>query len=1368
MKKIVIIIILLFVCCLVGGQQPNPIISIYDISEKTIDRYSKYPSDTKHTQCDFSFNLLSVDNSNSGEVLIVSTNEVIPVFKSFLNIFNNETAYVTQVSLYQVDPGTYSNTFFSTFSNDTSINNTITINFSCQLIDFNTLNYTLYGYNTNLTSTSLFNIGLILNFNLKYPVNNVVTESYYPFVGKLTDSLFAFYPSINMDPSFKISFGNGSSLNLTIPQIYFKNSTNNNTKVITYPPNNEDFIQLGFTSFPIFQFTSNSNNNINPFMVCIGQFGSNYFPTPVYQSKNGDITFLGSMIENTNTLRYSFYAQYYDNNSNIFLPIFNKTTNITLLPNLFSGKFNVTYTPSNETSLINTAIFSLFGYSYHYQFSQINCYMDPINRNFGFPFGFSYGTNFNLTTKVSFLQSMNSSQNSFSFNFLNYYFTIKSNQYIASTDTQKEIPSILFFEIIHLADCIFLFRIKMIDFFCMYLENDFTYKLVGFESLVNLEKGGIGLYEFVFSYRTIKFSYIRVFDSMGRTKTYSIGDYISLNPVSTVYSSHGEFNSFLFYNVSFLLNDIDVTNKSVDNILYFNYDGIDINTPTILILCDYVSYPQLENMSFASWNSTILKFQIQFTVPANTQLGYIPFILMIGNGGPLISEVLPDSYQLRVKSTYFDAFGPIFEKITKINKGDIIGWKFKISDPINGFLKGNIVIRGEMDSSIYIYNLTKNELINGDIYNGDYEINITLSSICASQNYLITDVEFWDTAFNLNIFSIWKPTLSIKNPFINYLNDSTINKIYKQCNGINNGIDDTPPILKSFNATNNIYTNGTQVISFNFEAVDEDTGIKDGQLPTVYITTGLLQVIQGKPILISKNSTAALFTCDIEIPCGFGYKQDLIFSVYGFINNGGYYSGYSTDCLKNNSFTYSISDVPLLKRFFIESTTSITSSGNKLWILGSLFNDNNIVYIKYYGESNFTQISKPTKLYGVAILIEDVKPTDKPFTIKIVENGTSNYRNKESNQYVVTPKVYNYPPSLIPTLTPIPTNKPQQCLGEPECGGKNQGYCSQSGCVCYQPWVGIDCSSQIIIIPQPSTNTSTPTVEIPIIPGTNNSTNNNQTNYFIFRSLISIVSLRELDYQSKQIKSFLFDKWIFTTISNSKSKYETTIINNNITTTITVNIEWFKDSTNITFANSQITMDPSSVKYTIEISEYKFSNNLNQLQLVMSASFETNNNNDICSLTEFGDSSNGDNSNYFKIQIEDHSLYGRFIKRAIIDNFVRSIDNILLDSSMETIKTPSSSQSFIGITIPNYKQSIVVDPDFSVLIDSKSVSNNQDNSICNRNSKLSTPQLIGIIIGSVGFAAVLIFSLTYYIIKKRRESKFVKSFDKKLKTINNK
>ncbi|KAK5579524.1 hypothetical protein RB653_009208 [Dictyostelium firmibasis] len=172
-------------------------------------------------------------------------------------------------------------------------------------------------------------------------------------------------------------------------------------------------------------------------------------------------------------------------------------------------------------------------------------------------------------------------------------------------------------------------------------------------------------------------------------------------------------------------------------------------------------------------------------------------------------------------------------------------------------------------------------------------------------------------------------------------------------------------------------------------------------------------------------------------------------------------------------------------------------------------------------------------------------------------------------------------------------------------------YFSSTGCNCYVPWIGLTCTSQIIIVPQPTINTTNPQTEIPTTP-----TDNNQT----------------------KVNIYIFDQWIYTPINQFKNQYFTTISSTNITVTL----EWFNQTTSIEFVNQNLTMNPSTINYTIEITNYPFVNKLNQLQLVMSASL-TLNSNEICSSNQFGNTSTGDDSNYLKIQIENHSLYGRFI-----------------------------------------------------------------------------------------------------------------------------
>ncbi|KAM9984743.1 hypothetical protein ACTFIY_009176 [Dictyostelium cf. discoideum] len=362
-------------------------------------------------------------------------------------------------------------------------------------------------------------------------------------------------------------------------------------------------------------------------------------------------------------------------------------------------------------------------------------------------------------------------------------------------------------------------------------------------------------------------------------KNFVSDNYYSMDPLAKYTEPVENLNKFLIENVTFKNNYIDVTNKSAANVIYFNYNGtIDPNRLPYFCLTDTVTYSDISNIQYDSiryaiWNSTLLKYQIEFTIPANTQPGSVPYLIILNYRTKLSSELLPLSAQLFVTSENYDGYGPIFSNIEKVNSTNEFGWKFIIDDPINGFDYGDIIVRGEMDSSTYNFHLTTKNLTRGDKFNGDYQINITMSSRCASQNYIITQVKLYDTQGNACRFSVSESFGGIRNPFINYLSYSTINKLYKKCSG---------------------------------ETTDNESGLKDLQYPIVYIQTIDLQVIQGVAQIQNKTKTTVNYTCEIELPTGFGYKSDIIFSVYGFINNGGYYSGFSSDSLNNFTFINSM------------------------------------------------------------------------------------------------------------------------------------------------------------------------------------------------------------------------------------------------------------------------------------------------------------------------------------------------------------------------------------------------------------------------------------------------------------------------------
>ncbi|KAN0003891.1 hypothetical protein ACTFIZ_010044 [Dictyostelium cf. discoideum] len=1354
------------------------LLKITDISNP--NNHKMYPQYSDKEFCNFSFEILCLVEPPIDDQLVFSTQTN---FSTFLIINADKAGSIFRVTHNGLSFGSYSSNIVSYLSNNPTIKIDINISYSCEMIDYELMEVEFLKPNY-FKKNEFYGNGVIQLFGLKYPLNNLVIigGSAYPLnPNYFIISLYELDGGIVENYNVSLLFYGPHTINITIPSSTYLdyNLDISNSKINHYPNETTNVSEFGLGCSTVYSVTINkTSDDYEPYLYVYDGYSKNPDFTPIYQNENF-ITYLGQLYLITPEVKYSFFSKNFEK---IY-----ETQTINLKVFSHPDIINSFLSSGEGVSLIFTSLFFIsFGTETQYGFYPLVMNWNGYKNSYQWPYGFTSGNNFKYEHGQSHLQYL------YSYYFSNIFIILNSGNFVTVTSSYAQVlnssvlPTLLEYECNLLFDESYFFRFKVnTNGFggSIYLGSDIALR---YESVVNSESNNSVLeFETVVDLYKYTITTITIENLLSNRIEYKLGDYYSISPLLKTEIPFGNINPLLITNISFLYNNIDVTNKSVNNIIYFNYEGeFDKDRPFALLLNDPVSIlkngdSDSSDLRFSKWNSTISMYQIEFTVPANTQSGHIPFTLYVNpnsNYNSIDSTILPLSAQLFIISSNFDGYGPIFNKIEKMNTTNEFGWKFIINDQINGFDYGDIIVRGEMDSSTYKFHLTPSNLTRGDKFNGEYQININISNLCASQNYIITDVNLFDTQGNFAKFSVSEQCESIRNPFINYLGDSTINKLFKKCTTENDGYDISPPELTWFNAVKTIKNNSQTIITFDFQATDLDTGLKNEQFPIVYIESTELQFIQCESKIKYKTSKTGNYTCEIELPVGFGYNSDIVFSVYGFINNGGYYSGFSSTSLSALPYLpiFSMSNIQFVRKIEILRTSQIYSTGGKLWIVGRGYNSSiQYVQIKYSTDSEFTQNSIPNKTSSTALLILDIKPTDKPFIIRLVSNNA-----QQSNEFIVTPlsSILFVPPLYTPTPTttitqsPTPTNKPQTCLGDPICGGEKQGLCSSNGCVCYPPWIGNDCNSQVVIIPQPSTNTFQPSTEIPII----DNSNNNQPSgiNYLYKSLISIVSIRELDFNGNQINSYPFDQWIFTEIRQNKSQYFTSIKNNPISSTITplitnitVILEWFKDSTTIEFANNNITMYPSSIKYTIEISEYKFSNQLNNLQLVMSASFESSKTNDICSLKDFGETSNGDNSNYFKIQIDDHSLYGRFIKRAIIDSKISTIENVLLDSKMNSIQTASSSQSFIGITIPNYQKSITIDPDFSVLLDSKSTSKNDENSICTSNQpKLTTPQLVGIIIGSIAFATVIAISITYHVIKKERDSKFKNGLQNKLNT----
>ncbi|KAN0036335.1 hypothetical protein ACTFIV_001626 [Dictyostelium citrinum] len=1321
----------------------------------TLGSKNLYPSTSDKIFCQFQLEIQTISTYGSFYSLKKPYSSD-PYFPN--NVLTSPVSTQTNmVFIYQILPlpyGTHSFTIYGDLQlwNGTDFNQTITsfiqTEYTCNRMNVNSLEFIFIPSIRSFNPNSM-NMGVLKVKGLNSSCSLSTSNGYLLDKGSNNYWIFNFQTPISIatNPLNLTIWFADKTFYLNIPSL-FKTFTGSLNSYTLYP-NQINITRFGYNEYPLYSFTVNSQDY--PYI-----FYDKFQRSPVaivYGSKE-NYTFIGTLSSSGSLYKSGIYALQGDSINLIY----NITTNI--------SSFLINTIPSTG----NVSTFSIIGSSYifsasfngflSYDFNNYLISFQSLTAITQWPFGFS-GSNKNFTFDSSFLLSQNlstadssvlsiSPQND---NAPQFQVSIPLN--IPNDSNTISDPILKDFQVFHLFDFQYLVRINLIDIqpypIIAIGINDQIYRYENFAS----GDLGNGVFEIIWDYQLyINTISIRSFENS--LKILNQNDLFSLSPNKRItFPTFKAYDINSINDITFLYNNINITNKSVSNIMYFKINGFDPQNqipPTVcLLLLDPVStFPfSLETTQryFSKWNKVMGMFQVEFIIPANTLSGVIPYNLIFNQYYTIDSSTLSNSSQLFVYSNYFDGYGPIFSEIkTKTINSTTFGWEFYIEDPTNGFDHGEIIVRGDLDSSIYKFYLSVNKLIAGDKYRGKYEMVINLkTNICASQNYIITDVELYDSQGNIGIYKRLNGYKydSLKTPFINYLDNPGILQLNLQCGSF---IDDTPPVLKSFEMINLLNLN--QSLIFNFEAQDIESGLKYDQYPIVYATTLHTGIIQCVSRIISINSTYAKYRCEMELPFGFAYGYDVIFTVYGFVNNGGYYSGYSYDRLVKMGLNQTLTSMDLYWKLVITNTSSITPSGGDLWVMGKSFSSVTIKGVNViYSDTSLTPdnlMPIDSSFYSSVFLITGIKATNKSFTIQIISTTSDT-----SNIYTVHPMNFLY--DYVDT-TPPPTNPPQKCLGSPVCGGLDHGYCNGlQGCVCYPPWVGLGCTSKVVVIPPPKLNSTTPTSELPVL-GENNS---NSTN-ILFKSLISIVSLRELNFQGNVENEFKFEKWIYTEINSNQHQYFTTIdvpsinstSNQTTTTNIMATIQWFPNQTTIQFANQPLIMNPSTVKYTIEIGSYNFKNKLNQLQLVLSASMDSSNTKDICSKSEFGDTNSADNSNYVKIQVDNHSLYGRFIKRAIVDSQVISIENEQLDSSMNPINSASSSQSFIGITIPYYRFSITLDPDFSVLVDDKSVSSG-GNSICSKSSSLSNGQLAGIIVGAVGFASICIVALIL-LIKKRR------------------
>ncbi|KAM9988316.1 hypothetical protein ACTFIZ_003664 [Dictyostelium cf. discoideum] len=845
-------------------------------------------------------------------------------------------------------------------------------------------------------------------------------------------------------------------------------------------------------------------------------------------------------------------------------------------------------------------------------------------------------------------------------------------------------------------------------------------------------------------------------------------EYFIMNTPSYQAKTLSDFQEFYF-----AFNNINLTNQGFYNILYFKFKDNN-NDPDYCIKFRLAISGGYSNPIdyYSIWDNNLQKYKVEFYLPPNLSKMNILYYIYLGldyetqySTTHFQSWISPNNATLSVYSNIGDMMPPLVHALV-INVSSsysdlFLNFYLTIEDDYNGFDYGEITIMGSVDFIPWNFKFSsenKNPLV--DIYN----LSIYIPS-CITQDYRIYHLKLVDKTGVFSEFTLGKPQPF---PIIDPLVKVVLTKHSLICTFNPNSI--SLPVLKDFTFEPlSIDVGGPDSSRTVIFTMVMDGTARAGSRPTIYLGDTYANYVE-VPVLsdgiFDSIANITTFTVSTIIPYGFGYPEGILLNVFGIQTPYSTFQGYSSLDLRDSNFTYTLLTPTFSTYPKMTSYLPISTSGGELTILGrELSTIANSFYRIIYNSSSSTPVVSNINvkdISNVAIKL-NVSSTTDLFTIEYATSSKTidaitiypyyDYWNSTSNPITpsVTPSVTpsqtpsgtpTIPPTVPPTETPTvpPTNAPQNCGGNPQCGGESKGKCVDGvGCVCISPWIGSECQSRIITIPPP--------VIDPTNPNQNLTLNSTGTNEFTLVSLVSLVSLRELNFKNELVRTFRFDKWKLISNTTTNSNYITDIIdpkNNNTICSVNVSTIWYETIAEIQFAGQNLTMNPSTLKYNINITSFPFTNGLNTLQLVMSATAQsTSSQDDQCSSNEFGDTTSNDNSNYLQLSVNQHSLYGRFIKRGIVDNTIRSIGNeILKDLSSEN--SYYISQSYIGINIPFYKELIQLDPDFSVLLDQRSAS-----SICNnKGNKLSKGAIIGISIGCAAFT-IIVVALIFIFLKNK-------------------
>jgi len=339
--------------------------------------------------------------------------------------------------------------------------------------------------------------------------------------------------------------------------------------------------------------------------------------------------------------------------------------------------------------------------------------------------------------------------------------------------------------------------------------------------------------------------------------------------------------------------------------------------------------------------------------------------------------------------------------------------------------------------------------------------------------------------------------------------------------------------------------------------------------------------------------------------------------------------------------------------------------------------------------------------------------------------------------------LYTKPSKTCPT-----GSNGQICSGNGEC---NQ---QQFTCSCKVGWESSDCSV-------PDNGGGTPNIDPDNPSGTIITPSGTLFD-------VGIVLINEIDPTNNNniIQSYNIStlQWNNITLQDNQNIYKTIIqtnnnnnnnSNSNSTLTVQLNINNLNERIYYNFAGDIIPILPKSIKYQIELQNYTFSSSLNIMQFIFKSGIIKDDGECIYDESTSTQATDKDTIRSIQMKLNGETLIGTFSDRIVIDNRPSYNQvNKLTDNQIKQYNL-NNQAVYVSITTSLFKQNVIVDPNFGVLISSKP----DDQDKCKK--KFASWKIALIVVFSVvGIASIITITM---LIRKR---KVVKAFNAKLKSIN--